>query len=43
MMADFENGLVSGLFSVFSSGFLHKTTENDLKNGLGEVFWKFSF
>ena len=30
MMADFQNGLISGVFSVFSSGFLHRKTLNDL-------------
>ena len=30
MMADFQNGLISLLFGVFSSGFLHKTTVNAL-------------
>ena len=30
MMADFQNGLISRIFSVFSSGFLHRTTVNDL-------------
>ena len=30
MMADFQNGLISPIFSVFWSGFLHKTTVNDL-------------
>ena len=30
MMADFENGLISRIFSVFWSGFLHRTTLNDL-------------
>ena len=30
MMADFQNGLISRIFSVFSSGFLHRTTANDL-------------
>ena len=29
-MADFQNGLISVLFGVFSSGFLHKTTVNAL-------------
>ena len=29
MMADFQNGLISPKFSVFWSGFLHKTTVND--------------
>ena len=28
MMADFQNGLTSRIFSVFWSGFLHKTTRN---------------
>ena len=30
MMADFQNALLSRIFSVFWSGFLHKTTVNDL-------------
>ena len=30
MMADFQNGLISRIFGVFSSGFLHRTTLNDL-------------
>ena len=30
MMADFQNALISRIFSVFSSGFLHRTTVNDL-------------
>ena len=30
MMADFQNGLISRIFSVFLSGFLHKATVNDL-------------
>ena len=29
MMADFQNGLISRIFSVFWSGFLHKTSLND--------------
>ena len=33
MMADFQNGLISRIFGVFSSGFLHRTTLNDLQNG----------
>ena len=32
MMADFENALISRIFGVFWSGFLRKTTVNDLKN-----------
>ena len=30
MMAYFQNGLISQIFSVFWSGFLHRTTRNDL-------------
>ena len=30
MMADFQNALISRIFSVFWSGFLHRTTPNDL-------------
>ena len=30
MMADFENGLISRIFGVFKSGFLQRTTVNDL-------------
>ena len=30
MMADFQNGLITRIFDVFSSGFLHRTTVNDL-------------
>ena len=30
MMADFQNGLISGIFGLFSSGFLHRTTVNYL-------------
>ena len=30
MMGDFENGVFSRIFSVFWSGFLHRTTVNDL-------------
>ena len=30
MMADFQNGLISQIFGVFRSGFLHRTTLNDL-------------
>ena len=30
MMADFENALISRIFVVLSSGFLQRTTENDL-------------
>ena len=30
MMADFQNALISRLFRVFLSGFLHRITVNDL-------------
>ena len=30
MMADFKHGLISRIFGVFCSGFLHRTTLNDL-------------
>ena len=30
VMADFQTGLISRIFSVFWSGFLQKTTLNDL-------------
>ena len=34
MMRDFQNGLISRIFSVFSSGFLHNTSLNDLQNAI---------
>ena len=34
IMADFQNGLISRIFGVFWSGFLQRTTVNDLYNGL---------
>ena len=30
MMANFQNGLISPIFGVFWSGFMHGTTVNDL-------------
>ena len=33
MMADFQNALITGIFRVFWSEFLHRTTPNDLYNG----------
>ena len=33
MMANFQNALISEIFGDFSSGFLHRTTLNDLKSG----------
>ena len=32
MMADFQNGLISGIFGVFWSGFLHGTILNYFRN-----------
>ena len=43
MMADFQNGLISQILSVFSSGFLPRTTVNDLQNGFWHVLWNFNF
>ena len=43
MMADFQNGPISRIFVFFSSGFLHRTTLNDFKNGFWPVFWNFNF
>ena len=42
-MADFQNALISRIFSVFWSGFLHRTTPNDFYNGFLHVFLEFSF
>ena len=36
-MADFQNRLISRIFSVFSSGFLHRTISMFLKNGFSHV------
>ena len=33
IMAGFQNGFISRIFGVFWSGFLHRTTVNDLNNG----------
>ena len=33
MMADFQNGLISRIFGVFWSSFLHRTILNDFYNG----------
>ena len=41
MMADFQNALISRIFGVFSSGFLNRTTLNDLYNGFWHVFLEF--
>ena len=43
MMADFENALISRIFGVFWSGFLHRATVIDLQNGFSHVFWNFNF
>ena len=34
MMGDFQNGLISRIFSVFWSSFFYRTTLNDLKNAI---------
>ena len=43
IMADFQNGLISRIFRVFWSGFLHRTTRNDLQNWFWHVCWNFNF
>ena len=43
MVADFQNGLISLIFGVFLSGFLHRTTLNDFQNTFSHVFWNFNF
>ena len=43
IMADFQNGLISRIFSAFCSGFFHRTTVNDLCNGFWDVFLNFNF
>ena len=43
IMTDFQNALISRIFGVFSSGFLHRTTLNDLKSGFCHVFCNFYF
>ena len=43
MMADFQNGLSSQIFSGFGSGFLHMTTLDDLHKGFLHVFGNFNF
>ena len=43
MMADFQNGLISRIFSVFWSGFFLRTALNDLQNGFWHVFRNFNF
>ena len=40
---DFQNGLIFRIFSVFYSGFLHRTILNDLFNGFSHVFRNFNF
>ena len=43
MKADFQNGLISRIFSVFCSGFLHRETPNELYNGFCHFFCNFNF
>ena len=42
MMADFQNRLISPVFCVTSSGFLHRTTLTWLKNRFSHVFLNFN-
>ena len=42
-MVDFQNRLISGIFGVFSSGFLHRATLMWLKNRISRIFWNFNF
>ena len=42
-MADFQNRLISRIFGVFSSGFLHRTTLIFLYNRVVHVFGHFNF
>ena len=43
MMANFQNSLISRIFGVFSSGFLHRTTLNDFWNRFSHIFLEFKF
>ena len=43
MMADFQNGLISRIFGVFSKGFLHRTSLNDFQKGFWPFFLQFEF
>ena len=42
-MADFQNGLISRIFGVFSSDFFHRITLMFLLNGFSRVFGIFNF
>ena len=42
-MADFQNRLISQIFGVFSSGFLHRTTLMCLKNRFSHFFFNLNF
>ena len=43
VMADFQNSLISRIFGVLWSSFLHRTTLNDLGNRFLHVFLNFNF
>ena len=43
MMADFQNALISRIFGVFSSSFLHRTALNELKKWFLTCFWNYNF
>ena len=38
MMGDFQDGVISRIFSAFWSGFFSRTTLNDLWNAISHVF-----
>ena len=42
MMADFQNAVICGIFCVFLSRLLQRTTANDLYNGFLHVLWNFN-
>ena len=43
MMADFQNGLISRIFNIFLSSFLHKTTPKGFLEWILTCFFEFSF
>ena len=42
-MTDFQNRVTTGIFGVFSSGFLHKTSLTFLQNGFSHIFGIYNF
>ena len=43
MLGSFENDLISRIFGVFWSDFLHRKTVNDLQNAFSHDFWNINF